>query len=273
MSLSIRTTKTLNDGVKMPIFGLGLYQATPQETINNVKWAYEAGYRHFDTAQIYGNEADLGRALKELDVDRDEVFVTTKIWRDNGGTNTRPSLEKSLEKLGLKYVDLVLFHWPKQTTRLATWEEMVKLKEEGLTRSIGVSNYMKWHIDELLSHSSVVPSVNQIEFNPYLNLKELQEYCSTKGIQVESYSPLTKGQRLSDPKLLRLAEKYHKTPAQVLIRWVLEKEMIVIPKSSRRERIVENAQVFDWAIDTSDMEEMESWHENLVTGWNPQTQL
>lgn len=271
--VSIDTTVTLHNGVKMPVFGLGLYRTkSGKEAQNAVQWAWDAGYRMFDTAQIYGNEHDVGIALAELPAERSEYFVTTKLWRANFGDKAKASFEASLAKLQLDYVDLFLLHWPVKGSRLQSWDKLVDLVDEGKVKSIGVSNFMVWHLEELANHSDIQPTVNQIELSPYLNPKDLLNYCQDRNIIVEGYSPLTKGRKLSDPKLVQLAEKYDKTPAQVLIRWCLEKNTIVIPKSSKQHRIVENSQVFDFSIDEEDMASMEAWHEQLVTGWDPYQQ-
>ena len=270
---TITTTVTLNNNVKMPIFGLGLYRSKSGiETEQAVKWAHEIGYIMYDTAQIYGNEQDLGKALKNQHINREDVWITTKIWNENLGKNLQESFKKSLEKLQTDYVDLVLIHWPEKERRLSAWDQLIKLQEQGKARAIGVSNYMTWHIEELLNHSSVVPQVNQCEFSPYLHNPELLEICKKNKIQFEAYSPLTKGRKLQDKKLVNIAKKYEKTPAQILIRWGLEHEAIEIPKSVKKERIQENSQIFDFNLDNEDKMEMDKWNEDLVTGWNPWNQ-
>lgn len=256
----------------MPAIGLGLYRSPKgEETQQAIKWAFEAGYRHLDTAQIYGNEQDVGIALQQTEIPREEIFVTTKLWRDNHD-NVRDSFETSLEKLQLDYVDLFLMHWPVKDSRLDAWDKMIELYDEGLAKSIGVSNFMTWHLEELLDYSDVVPAVNQIEYNPYLYKKDVLDICSEKGIILEAYSPLTKARKLDDPPLMQIAEKYGKTPAQILIRWVLEQDVIVIPKSTNKQRINENIDVYDFEISTDDMQQLNKLDENLVTGWNPQNQ-
>ncbi|MHA1992214.1 MAG: aldo/keto reductase [Candidatus Hodarchaeales archaeon] len=273
MSLDMKSSVTLNNGINMPLFGLGLYRTkTGQETQDAVKWAYEANYHHFDTAQIYQNEKDVGKALKELKIVRDENFITTKIWNANHGERTRLSFDKSLEKLHLDYVDLLLMHWPVKDKRLETWEEMIKILDSGKARAIGVSNFMTWHLEELLDHTSVIPAVNQVEFSPFLYDKKLHEYCVSKNIQLEGYSPLTKGRKLNEPKLVGIAKKYNKTPAQLLIRWPLQHNIVVIPKSSKKDRIIQNSEIFDFEISSEDLEKMNTWNIDLVTGWNPRDQ-
>ena len=226
--ISIDTKVKLNNGVEMPIFGLGLYQ-TPQgdTTINAVNWAYQAGYRMFDTAQVYNNEKELGTAIKRLQIKRDEVFITTKLWNTNH-SRIQSSFAQSLKLLDTEYVDLFLMHWPVEGKRLETWETMTSFLDDGRARAIGVSNFMPWHMDELLENTGVTPAVNQIELSAYLNDQEIISLCRRKNIAVEAYSSLTRGQRLADEKLIKIAKKYNKSPAQILIRWVIDNNLIVI---------------------------------------------
>jgi diketogulonate reductase-like aldo/keto reductase len=268
--IKIDTTVKLNNGVEMPIFGLGTYRARAGEAREAVLQALKVGYRLIDTASMYGNEEDIGKALKQSGLSREEVFITTKLWNsDNGYDKALAAFEESRKKLGLDYVDLYLIHWPVEGLRSETWRAMEKLLEQGKCRSIGVSNYMTWHLKELLSHCSIIPAVNQVEFHPYLYLKDLLDFCQSHNIQLESYSPLTKGVKLNDPKLADLALKYSKAPAQILIRWVLQHGVVVIPKSTKKERIEENVHVFDFTISPEDMNALDSFHRNLRTSWDP----
>jgi diketogulonate reductase-like aldo/keto reductase len=271
--IRIDTKVKLNNGVEMPIFGLGTYQSrSGKETQEAVLWALEAGYRHIDTAAMYGNEEDVGEAIRKSGIPREEIFVTTKLWNtDHGYQKALAAFEESQNKLGLSYVDLYLIHWPVEDLRKDTWTALEKLLEEGKCRAIGVSNYMIHHLEELLDNSSTVPAVNQVEFSPYLYQKELVEFCRKHGIQFEAYSPLTKAHKLNDPQLADMALRYSKTPAQILIRWVLQKDVVVIPKSSRRERIIENADVFDFTISAEDMDILDSFNQGLHTSWDPTT--
>lgn len=263
----------LSNGVQMPIFGLGTYQTrSGKETQAAVLYALEAGYRLIDTAKIYGNEKDVGEAVRKSGIPREEVFITTKLWNSDHGYDTAiAACEKSLKSLTLSYIDLYLIHWPVEGLREETWRAMETLQKEGKCRAIGVSNYMIWHLEELLNSSSTIPAVNQVEFSPYLYQKDLLEFCHSHNIQVEAYSPLTKGQKLSDPKLVAIASRYSKSPAQILIRWVLQHGAVVIPKSSKKERIFENADVFDFTISPQDMGVLDSFNENLRTSWDPST--
>jgi len=272
MVLSLQSTVRLNDGVEIPILGLGVYQASPgRVTQAAVGYALEIGYRHIDTASIYGNEADVGLAVRESGIPRDEIFVTTKLWNDDQGYDPAiRACESSLRRLGLDYVDLYLIHWPVPRVRKESWRALLRLQREGKCRSIGVSNYMIHHLEELLGESPVAPSIDQVEFSPFLFRKELLAYCRHRGIQLEAYSPLTKGYRLDDPTVRRVAAKYGKTPAQILIRWSLQHGNVVIPKSVRPEHIRENSQVFDFQISEEDMSLLNSLDEGLATGWDPE---
>lgn len=273
MEMTITTTAKLNNGVEIPYFGLGVFESPQGETTKNaVLQALAAGYRHIDTAKIYGNEKDVGEAIRESGIQRSEIFVTTKLWNsDHGYDKTVEAFIKSNDKLGLDYVDLYLVHWPVENVRLETWLAMESLLEGGKCRAIGVSNYVGRHLEELLGRCNEKPAVNQIELSPYcyLSRKEVVDFCKQNGIQVESYSPLTKGKKLDDPKLAKVAEKYGKTTAQILIRWTLEHEIVVIPKSVKKERIYENADVFDFSISAEDMKALDALDENLVTSWDP----
>jgi diketogulonate reductase-like aldo/keto reductase len=271
--LSINSTVTLNNGVEMPIFGLGTYQSgISRETQDIVLHALELGCRHIDTARFYGNERDIGDAIKKSGIPREEIFVTTKLWNsDHGYNRALKAFEESLGDLGLDFVDLYLIHWPVQNLRHESWKALEKLQVQGKCRAVGVSNYTIGHLQELLDISSVMPAVNQVEFSPYLYQKDLLDFCRSKQIQFESYSPLTKGHMLDDPRLLEIGQKYSKSPAQILIRWTLQKEVIVIPKSSRKERIRENTDVFDFEISAEDMDRLDAFHKNLRVSWDPTT--
>jgi methylglyoxal/glyoxal reductase len=271
MSLSIDSTLELNNGVRMPVFGLGLYEAPGgKETELAVRAALEIGYRLIDTAMIYENEKDVGRAIAESGIPREQIFVTTKLWNsDHGYESTLRAFEESLSRLELDYIDLYLIHFPVEDVRQQTWQAMVALLEGGACRAIGVSNYTVKHLEELLASSPIVPAVNQVEFSPFLYQKNLLDYCKSNTIQVEVYSPLTRGVKLGHPILIGLSQKYKKTPAQLLIRWAIEHELVVIPKSIHRERIEENADVFDFAIAPEDMVKLDNLNEDFRTCWDP----
>ncbi|PKA02585.1 aldo/keto reductase, partial [Leptospira ellisii] len=233
----------LNNGVSMPIFGLGVWKTkSGKECTDAVLAALEAGYRHIDTAKIYGNEEDVGKAIRESGIPRNEIFVTTKLWNaDQGKGKSRKALEGSLKSLGMDYVDLYLVHFPVASKRSDSWRELEKAYHDKLSRSIGVSNYTIRHLNELLRDAQITPAVNQVEFHPFLNQKDLLETCKKNKIQLEAYSPLAHGQKTNDPQIAAIAKKYGKTPAQILIRWSIEQNIVVIPKSVKKERILENS--------------------------------
>lgn len=271
--LAIDTNVVLNNGIGMPVFGLGTYlSGNSRETQDIVSYALEIGYRHIDTARFYGNERGIGRAIAKSGIRREEIFVTTKLWNsDHGYERALAAFEKSCDDLDLDCVDLYLIHWPVEALRRESWEALEFLYGEGRCRAIGVSNYMIPHLTELLATCTVKPAVNQVEFSPYLYQKKLLEFCRANDIQFESYSPLTKGHMLDEPRLFEIGEKYSKTPAQILIRWTLQKDVIVIPKSSRKKRIRENADIFDFVISPEDMDRLDAFHKNMRVSWDPTT--
>ncbi len=271
MNLHIKSFKELNNGIKIPIFGLGTYlNDNGRQTIDSILYALEIGYRHIDTAAMYENEMEVGEAVRESGIPREEIFVTTKLWNsEHGYDNTIKAFHRSLERLGLDYIDLYLIHWPVENLRLESWRALERLYSDGLCKDIGVSNYMERHLDEILNNFSVVPAVNQVEFSPFLYLKELQNYCESKGIALESYSPLTKGHKLKNPRLIEIARSYNNSTSQILIRWCLQKGVIVIPKSSQKEHIKENADVFDFNISEADMNKLNNLNENYHSSWDP----
>lgn len=271
MGFTLHTKLTLTNGVKIPVLGLGTYLSPEgEETKRAILEALAVGYRHFDTAALYRNERTIGAAIKESGVDREEVFITTKLWNDDHGYDSAfAAFDASLGRLGLDYVDLYLIHFPVQELRLESWRALENLLDKGKCRAIGVSNYMQWHLEELLDNSTETPAINQVEFHPFLYQKELLDFCHSRNIQLEAYSPLTKGRRLSDQRLIAMGEKYQKTVAQILIRWSLQHDLVVIPKSSNPERIRENAEVFDFSISKEDMESLNGLHENFRSSWDP----
>lgn len=261
----------LNNGVELPRVGLGVYQAARgEETRRAVREALALGYRHVDTARAYGNERDVGEALRESGLPRDEVFITTKLWNDDQGYDAAlAAFDDSLRRLGLEVLDLYLLHWPVPGKRLDSWRALERLAREGRVRAIGVSNFMPHHLDELLGRAEIVPAVNQIEVSPFLQQREARAASERRGIVVEAYSPLTKGQRLGDPVVGRVAREAGRTPAQVLLRWGIQHGMVVLPKSVHPPRIAENAALFDFALSPAAMAELDALEEGLVTGWDP----
>jgi diketogulonate reductase-like aldo/keto reductase len=265
--LSLQSVGLLNNGVKIPRLGLGVYQVPPGEsTLRAVKYALKIGYRHIDTAWLYGNEIDVGRAIRESCIEREEIFITTKVWNsDQGYQSTLEACDRSLKLLGLPYVDLYLIHWPVEGRGKDTWKAMIQLLNEGKTRAIGVSNFEVFHLQEIFQNFDVIPSVNQVEFHPFLFQEKLLEFCKNSNIQLEAYSPLTRGQRLNHHILVGLAKKYGKSSAQILIRWNLQHGLVVIPKSIHEDRIRENIQVFDFQLEEADMKLLNSLNEDLHT--------
>ncbi len=245
------TTRTLADGNEIPLLGLGVWQVPDgRECEDAVRWALELGYRHIDTAQAYRNERSVGRALRDSGVPRDEVFITTKFYP--GRKDPEAEAQRSLERLGVEQVDLYIIHWPQGGPTWA-WDGMQRAHERGYARSIGVSNFSLGEIDELLGVADVKPVVDQVQFSPFEFRRGLLEGAEERGIALEAYSPLGTGRHLDDPRVGKIAERLGRTPAQVLIRWALERDLIVLPKSTHRERIEENAQVFDFRLSPEDV--------------------
>jgi diketogulonate reductase-like aldo/keto reductase len=262
---------TLNNGVTMPILGLGVYLSPPGKASREaVKIALELGYRHVDTARAYGNERDVAAGIAESGVPRDEVFVTTKLWNsDQGYDSALRAFEQSEARLGGARIDLYLIHFPVERVRRGSWHALTRLHEEGRVRAVGVSNYTVRHLKELLGESPAVPAVNQVEFHPFLFQKELLAFCRSHLIQLEAYAPLVKAQRMEHPVIRRIASAHDRTPAQVLVRWCIEHEVVVIPKSVRRERIEENAHVFDFALSSEEVGALDTLDEGFRTSWDP----
>jgi diketogulonate reductase-like aldo/keto reductase len=267
----------MNNGIEIPMLGLGLYlSSSGHQAREALQTALDAGYRHFDTAKFYGNEEDVGLAVRESDIDREELFVTTKLWNDDHGyESTLAAIDLSLKKMQLEYIDLYLIHWPVQDLRLESWQAMEKALSEGKIKSLGVSNYMIHHLEELLDNCQILPAINQFEISPfnYQSRKKVINFCHSKNIQVEAYSPLTKGRKLRDSDLIEIGTKYGKSAAQILIRWALQHQLIVLPKSSNKHRIRENADVFDFILSEEDMNYLDGMDQNLVTSWDPTNSL
>jgi diketogulonate reductase-like aldo/keto reductase len=265
---------SLNTGARIPQVGLGVWQsARGRVTRDAVREALRVGYRHVDTARIYGNEADVGAAIRDGEVPRDQVFVTTKLWNDDQGYDAAlRAFDTSLTRLGLEYVDLYLIHWPVPGKRLDSWRALEKIFDEKRARAVGVSNYMPNHLEELLARARIVPAANQIEVSPFLQRRETRAFCEKKGIIVCAYSPLTRGERLRDPRVVAVAKQAKRTPAQVLLRWGVQHGLVVLPKSTRPERIAENAAIFDFELPAEAMRVLDGLEEGLATGWDPTTQ-
>ncbi|RIA88383.1 aldo-keto reductase [Glomus cerebriforme] len=272
--LTLSSTTTLNDGCKIPLLGLGVYQAPKGVTTQNaVTWALEAGYRHIDTAALYENEADVGAAVNKSGIPREEIWITTKIWNsDQGYEKTLQAAERSIEKLQSEYIDLLILHSPLPGPQLRkeSYDALQKLVRLGKVRSIGVSNYGVQHLKELLEQKpEIKPAVNQVEIHPWLARNDITTFCAQNDIVVEAYSPLTKGKKLNDPTLVQIAETYNKSSAQILIRWGLQHGYVTLPKSINKDRIIQNADVYNFEIDEEDMKVLDNLDEYLTTGWDP----
>ncbi len=259
-------------GIGIPQLGLGVFQ-TPEgkETVDSVRWALEAGYRHIDTAAVYGNERSVGEGMRESGVLRRDIFLTTKLWNDDiRAGRTEEAFYESLDRLGTSYVDLYLIHWPVDGWQRA-WEVMVDLYHQHRIRAIGVSNFQRHHLEELRAISAVRPAVDQIESSPQFLNQELIDYCHGKRIHVEVWSPLggTGGTLLKDPVLQQIAEAHGKSPAQVVIRWHLQRGVIVIPKSTHEERIRQNFDVFDFSLDNAETAAVSALNTDTRNGADP----
>jgi 2,5-diketo-D-gluconate reductase A len=245
------STLSLADGNQIPMLGLGVWQVPDgPECVHAVRWALELGYRHIDTAQAYENEASVGEALSQSGVGREQVYITTKFYP--GGKDAAGAAEQSLRRLGLDYVDLYLVHWP-QNGPLWAWPGMERAHQLGYARSIGVSNFNGAELDKLLATASIPPAVNQVQLSPFEYRRALVERCHQHDVVVEAYSPLGTGRHLSNPAVSLVAQRVGRTPAQVLLRWCLQRDLVVLPKSTHRERIEENARIFDFVLSDQDM--------------------
>lgn len=272
--MNIQSTIKLNNRTHMPAFGLGVYLIkNGSECVHSCNTAIRNGYRLFDTAALYDNEEGVGESIRESGLEREELFVTTKLWNtDHGYDNTLRAFDKSMDRLGLDYVDLYLVHYPVEGKRLDTWRAMEEIAKSGRCKAVGVSNYMSWHLQELLDNCTVPPSVNQIELHPYcyggerLNTIEL---CRKNNITVQCYSPLVRATKFDDSNLMDLATKYGKTGAQLLVRWALQHGFSVIPKSNNPIRIGENCAVYDFEISEADMTALDGLYSDEIVCWDP----
>lgn len=252
---------TLKDKMKIPQLGFGMWQVPDEEAPKLLDHALAIGYRSIDTAAIYGNEAGTGKALEQMKLKREEVYVTTKVWNsDQGYDATLRAMDESLKKLKTSYVDLYLIHWPapKQDKYLPTWKALARLHKEGLARSIGVSNFAIEHLEKIIQETGIIPAVNQIELHPQFQQKELRKVHAHYGIQTEAWSPLAQGQFVKLPIIQELAAKYNKTPAQIVLRWHMENNIVAIPKTVTPSRMLENFSIFDFKLDADDLQKMES---------------
>lgn len=272
---NLQSTTTLHNGVKMPWLGLGVFKVEEgQELVNAVKTAITHGYRSIDTAAIYGNEVGVGQGVQEAlkigGITREDLFVTSKVWNSELGYEaTIAAYEESLTKIGLDYLDLYLIHWPVAGKYTEAWRALETLYKEGRVKAIGVSNFQIHHLEDLMKDAEVKPMVNQVECHPRLTQKELQAFCQQHDIQLEAWSPLMQGQLLENAELQEIASKYGKSAAQIILRWDLQNGIVIIPKSTKEHRIVENASVFDFELTKEDMARINSLNENQRVGPDP----
>lgn len=269
--MDISSKVKLNNGVEMPWLGLGVFRSEDGPEVENaVKTALENGYRSIDTAAIYQNEKGVGNAIRESVVPREEIFLTSKVWNsEQGYKTTLAAFDASLDKLQTSYLDLYLIHWPKGEKSVETWEALEELYKKGKVRAIGVSNFLVHHLEEFLPKCNIIPAVNQVEFHPELIQPDLVKYCKKKGIQQEAWSPIMKGRVNNIPEIKELAAKYNKTPVQVVLRWDIQKGIVTIPKSVTPERIISNANIFDFELSPEDMEKINQLDKNKRIGFHP----
>lgn len=272
---NLKSTKTLHNGVEMPLLGLGVFRVEDgQELIDAVKIAIKHGYRSIDTAAIYGNEVGVGQGIRkgieEGNVAREELFITSKVWNSElGYEETIAAYEESLAKLGLEYLDLYLIHWPVEGKFKEAWKALETLYKEGRVKAIGVSNFQIHHLEELMKDAEINPMVNQVEYHPRLTQKELQKFCKEQKIQLEAWSPLMAGQLLDNEELQEIASRHGKSVAQIIVRWDLQNDVITIPKSTKEYRIIENADVFDFELTKEDMDQINQLNKNHRVGPDP----
>ena len=267
---------TLNNGQQIPQLGFGVFLVKPQDTVAAVSTALQAGYRHIDTAEMYGNEKEVGEAIRRSDLDRDEVYVTSKLSNDaHRPDDARRAFDESLKALGFDYLDLFLIHWPLPTRYdgdyVSTWKTLQEFYRDGRARSIGVSNFQPHHLRRLHGESEVIPAVDQIEVNPYLTQDDERGFCAEHQIAVEAWSPLGRGNVLADPTIAAIARRAAKTPAQVVLRWHLQRGDIVFPKSVTPDRIRENIDIFDFGLSGAEVEAISALNRNERTGPDPDT--
>ncbi|UII56758.1 aldo/keto reductase [Cytobacillus spongiae] len=271
MKKSLYDKVNLHNGVEMPQFGLGVYKVEEgKEVCDTVTSALEIGYRLIDTAALYKNEEGVGKAIRKSSVPREELFITTKVWNsDQGYESTLKAFEDSMGKLALEYVDLYLIHWPVKEKYHDTWRALEKLYLDGRVKAIGVSNFQIHHLEDLMKQSEIKPMVNQVELHPLLSQVELRSFCSEQQIQIEAWSPIARGRILDNLTLNELATKYEKSSAQIILRWHLQNDVIIIPKSVTPSRLVENANIFDFELNPKEMEAINRLNVNQRFGADP----
>lgn len=272
--MDLSSTKILNNGVAMPYVGLGVWMAKDEETVQAVKWALEAGYRHIDTAKAYDNEAAVGRGVKESGVPREKIFITTKLWNDDmRAGRQKEAFEESLKALGTDYVDLYLIHWAVDNVYVPSWKVMEEIYKEGRAKAIGLCNFQQHHLETLLQSATVKPAINQFECHPFLTQEPLIAFCEKQGIACEAWGPMggRKSPLRDNAELTAIGQKYGKTAAQVMLRWNVQRGIIILPKSVHKERIIANSQLFDFELSDADMKAISAMNQNkrLNLGLDP----
>jgi methylglyoxal/glyoxal reductase len=271
MLKNLQSKKTLHNGIEIPYVGLGVFQMKdPRETVEAVKSAIQTGYLSVDTAAVYENEESVGHGVKESGASREDLFITSKVWNsDQGYDSTLKAFETSLKKLDMDYMDLYLIHWPVEGKYNDTWKALERLYSDGLVKSIGVSNFHQHHLEDLMKNSNEKPVINQIECHPRLNQEKLRAFCQEENIAVEAWSPIAQGRVLDEPTLKQIAEKYGKSSAQVVLRWHLQNDVVIIPKSVHANRIKENADLFNFELSTDEMNQINDLNQDERFGPNP----
>ena len=269
--LNLKSTITMNNGIKIPRLGFGVYRAAQgDETKNAVLNALEVGYRHIDTASAYGNEESVGEAIKESGLKREEIFLTTKLFNsDMSAHRQMDAFKESLDRLKVDYVDLYLIHWPVPGVYLESWKVLEEIYNKGLAKAIGVSNFLQHHLDDVIAHGSIVPAANQVEFSPLWQDNLLIQYCREKNIAFEAWGPLAAGELIGDRTTGDIGAKYGKTGSQVILRWMLQKNIIVFPKTVHKSRMIENADIFDFELSDEDMAIIDNMNRHRRTGPDP----
>lgn len=269
--LNLKSTITMNNGIKIPRLGFGVYRAAQgDETKNAVLNALEVGYRHIDTASAYGNEESVGEAIKESGLKREEIFLTTKLFNsDMRAHRQMDAFKESLDRLKVDYVDLYLIHWPVPGVYLESWKVLEEIYNKGLAKAIGVSNFLQHHLDDVIAHGSIVPAANQVEFSPLWQDNLLIQYCREKNIAFEAWGPLAAGELIGDRTTGDIGAKYGKTGSQVILRWMLQKNIIVFPKTVHKSRMIENADIFDFELSDEDMAIIDNINRHRRTGPDP----
>lgn len=271
MLKNLQSKKTLHNGIEIPYVGLGVFQMKdPRETVEAVKTAIDSGYLSVDTAAVYENEESVGEGVKESRARREDLFITSKVWNsDQGYDTTLKAFETSLKKLDMDYMDLYLIHWPVDGKYNDTWKALERLYSEGLVKSIGVSNFHQHHLEDLMKNSNEKPVINQIECHPRLNQEKLQAFCQEENIAVEAWSPIAQGRVLDEPTLKQIAEKHGKSSAQIILRWHLQNDVVIIPKSVHANRIKENADLFNFQLSTDEMNQINDLNQDERFGPDP----